>query len=463
MPALRIAGIQIEEDEEETVLRIPVSSLKLERFNNEKKKNAREESKCEERKKVKAEWLQIAPLFLKFLGSQDFRLEGWKTLYSSGSGARSSESRSEKSKSSVLSKWARIGRMAAKVGKGLSKDDKGQKLALIHWLEVIDTHHRYGHNLHVYYNVWVRSHSSQSFFYWLDDGDGKDLDLEKCPRSDLQKQCIHYCKPEERKAYAVIIKKGKLVYRQNKVPVNTTPEGSKWIFVLSTCRTLYVAEKKKGLFHHSSFLAGGATIASGRLVASHGILHAIWPYSGHYCPTDKHFQEFINFLKKHKVDLTNVKKYAIDDDVPPSNPVVDQELFQFDGRTDNINACQKEEAIVESSQVKEKKPLLPVSSKRTCGTVNGYGGRDYNYHHHDQYPISIKVPVDEEEFENLHISSARVNVSHGKVFRNKASIPTIPSPPPSVAPKAHLSSSPTDQIVRTDQHPTTPRLRVPAN
>lgn len=100
--------------------------------------------------------------------------------------------------------------------------------------------------------------------------------------------------------------KGKLLYKQSKVPVETA-EGTKWIFVLSTSRRLYVAEKKKGVFQHSSFLAGGATIAAGRLIAHNGILEAIWPYSGHYCPTEENFMDFITFLEEHHVDLTNVK------------------------------------------------------------------------------------------------------------------------------------------------------------
>lgn len=69
----------------------------------------------------------------------------------------------------------------------------------------------------------------------------------------------------------MIIENGKLVYRQGGVPLNTV-EGSKWIFVLSTSRNLYVGQKKKGLFQHSSFLAGGAATAAGRLVAHDGIL-----------------------------------------------------------------------------------------------------------------------------------------------------------------------------------------------
>lgn len=34
-------------------------------------------------------------------------------------------------------------------------------------------------------------------------------------------------------------------------------------------------QKKKGAFHHSSFLAGGATLAAGRLVAENGNLKVL--------------------------------------------------------------------------------------------------------------------------------------------------------------------------------------------
>lgn len=62
-----------------------------------------------------------------------------------------------------------------------------------------------------------------------------------------------------------------MVYKQSGNFLNTN-EGSKWIFVLSTSRSLYVGQKKKGAFQHSSFLSGGATTAAGRLVARDGIL-----------------------------------------------------------------------------------------------------------------------------------------------------------------------------------------------
>ncbi|CAL9117855.1 unnamed protein product, partial [Musa textilis] len=206
----------------------------------------------------------------------------------------------------AASRWARARTRAAKVGKGLSKDHKAQKLALQHWLEAIDPRHRYGHNLNLYYDVWFKSESTQPFFHWLDVGDGKEVILENCPRIKLQQQCIKYLGPKERRAYEVIIKDGKLFYKQSGISVNSV-DGTKWIFVLSTSRTLYVGQKIKGLFQHSSFLAGGATTAAGRLIAKEGILKRIWPYSGHYLPTEENFKEFINFLQDNNVNLTGVE------------------------------------------------------------------------------------------------------------------------------------------------------------
>ncbi|TXG68526.1 hypothetical protein EZV62_003461 [Acer yangbiense] len=166
---------------------------------------------------------------------------------------------SDKSETAV-SRWARARVRAAKVGKGLCKDEKAQKLALKHWLEA-----------------------------------------------------------KEREAYEVVMERGKLVYKQSRVCVDT-PKDSKWIFVLSTSRNFYVGEKKRGLFQHSSFLSGAATIASGRLVVHNGILEAIWPYSGHYRPTEENLIEFCSFLEDHHVDLTDVTKSPIDDDIPPIPP-----------------------------------------------------------------------------------------------------------------------------------------------
>ncbi|KAL4035120.1 hypothetical protein IC575_003795 [Cucumis melo] len=215
----------------------------------------------------------------------------------------------------AISRWARARTRAAKVGKGLSKNDKGQKLALQHWLEAIDPRHRYGHNLQFYYAKWL--HCQSGLFYWLDIGEGKEVNLvEQCPRLKLQQQCIKYLGPLERVAYEVIVEDGKFMYKLSRELLHTTgvDKHVKWIFVLSTSRALYVGKKKKGKFQHSSFLAGGATSAAGRLVVEDGILKAVWPHSGHYRPTEENFQEFISFLTENNVNLTDVKMSPDDEE-----------------------------------------------------------------------------------------------------------------------------------------------------
>ncbi|CAN6680825.1 unnamed protein product [Malus baccata var. baccata] len=291
----------------------------------------------------------------------------------------------------AVSRWARARTRAAKVGKGLSKDEKAQKLALQHWLEAIDPRHRYGHNLHFYYDLWFESESSQPFFYWLDVGDGKEINLEKCSRTVLQRQCIKYLGPIEREAYEVVLENGKLLYRQSGVLVNTS-EGSKWIFVLSTTRSLYVGQKKKGQFQHSSFLAGGATTAAGRLVARDGVLEAIWPYSGHYHPTEENFMEFISFLEDNHVDLSNVKRCAIDDDSSYTKTTEAESTkegsfksTESDGanKTDShglaskapITTVQEQTKKADSATANAKPPVFDASKRLSCKWTTGTGPR----------------------------------------------------------------------------------------
>ncbi|KAK2425163.1 IQ domain-containing protein IQM1 [Trifolium repens] len=297
----------------------------------------------------------------------------------------------------AISNWATARTMAAKMGRGLSKDDKGQRLARKHWLEAIDPRHRYGHNLHFYYDVWFQCQSSQPFFYWLDIGDGKRVDIAKiCSRQKLQRQCIKYLGPIEREAYEVIVEGGKLVYKQSKNLVHTT-EGSKWIFVLSSSRAMYVGQKEKGKFQHSSFVAGAATIASGRIVAHNGVLHVIWPYSGHYRPTEKNLMEFIHFLEEHHVDMTNVKKHPVDDDVVPSpNKPMNEELH-----LENIENVENNKAA--------------LTSKWTTGVGPRIGYvREYppNLQHQALEQLNPSPKVNNVTFEDKTISPEVNHLSH---------------------------------------------------
>ncbi|KAK3026380.1 hypothetical protein RJ639_040469 [Escallonia herrerae] len=281
----------------------------------------------------------------------------------------------------AISRWSRARTRAAKVGKGLSKNGKAQKLALQHWLEAIDPRHRYGHNLHFYYVKWLHSQSKEPFFYWLDIGEGREVNLvEKCPRAKLQQQCIKYLGPMERMNYEVVVEDGRLLYKQREELLDTTGElkGSKWIFVLSTSGTLYVGKKKKGTFQHSSFLAGGATLAAGRIVVESGILKAVWPHSGHYRPTPENFQDFISFLRENNVDLTNVQMDSLDEEESigkqsinhSRNNSSEEDLADKDGiMTEEIDA---EDLNVEISNATEEEPSAALEARisRQFGSFN---------------------------------------------------------------------------------------------
>ncbi|KAJ5729525.1 uncharacterized protein N7483_004033 [Penicillium malachiteum] len=76
---------------------------------------------------------------------------------------------------------------------------------LQYFLEMVDAKHRHGSNLRAYHTVWKNSPSNENFFYWLDHGEGKDLDLPHRPRQRLEKQEVRYLTPEERWNYMVKI------------------------------------------------------------------------------------------------------------------------------------------------------------------------------------------------------------------------------------------------------------------
>ncbi|CAA2992499.1 Hypothetical predicted protein [Olea europaea subsp. europaea] len=254
-------------------------------------------------------------------------------------------------KESAISRWSRAGKRAAMVGKGLSKNEKGQKLVLEHWLEAFDVQHRYGHNLRLYFINWFHSSTLEPFYYWLDRGEGKNLNLvEKCPRSKLEKQCIKYLDPMERKAYEVIVEEGMLVYKQSREILDTTgePQGVKWIFVLSTSKAFFIGPKRKGVFHHSSFLAGGATSAAGRIVVEKGVIKAVSPHSGHYRPTEENFQDFLSYLMENNVNVTEIKK-SVDEEALGQKDRLLLRNNSFDNFPDDILVIQ--DANIEESTV----------------------------------------------------------------------------------------------------------------
>ncbi len=87
---------------------------------------------------------------------------------------------------------------------------------LQYFLELVDQKHRYGSNLRKYHSYWKTQDTDQSFFYWLDLGDGKDVNLAERSRARLDKEQVRYLSREERLQYMVKVNEnGLLVWVKN--------------------------------------------------------------------------------------------------------------------------------------------------------------------------------------------------------------------------------------------------------
>ena len=82
---------------------------------------------------------------------------------------------------------------------------KPKTMDLQYFLEMVDLKHRHGSNLRLYHMCWRNSSSNENFFYWLDYGDGKNIELSECSREKLEKEQVRYLNREERLNYMVMI------------------------------------------------------------------------------------------------------------------------------------------------------------------------------------------------------------------------------------------------------------------
>ncbi|MCJ1352447.1 MAG: hypothetical protein MMC33_002431 [Icmadophila ericetorum] len=102
---------------------------------------------------------------------------------------------------------------------------KGKMMDLGYFLEMVDLKHRYGMNLRAYHQEWKKSDTKENFFYWLDRGEGRDLDLPICSRARLDKEQVRYLSREERLDYLVKIdNEGRLCWAKNGARIDTTDQ-----------------------------------------------------------------------------------------------------------------------------------------------------------------------------------------------------------------------------------------------
>jgi hypothetical protein len=74
-------------------------------------------------------------------------------------------------------RWKDVVARVLHICRGASAQDYALLLQTEHWLEACDSKHRYGSNLKPYFKAWLEAATHQSFFKWLDEGDGQKLDI----------------------------------------------------------------------------------------------------------------------------------------------------------------------------------------------------------------------------------------------------------------------------------------------
>lgn len=103
------------------------------------------------------------------------------------------------------------------------REKTAKLMDLQYFLEMVDEKHRYGSNLRAYHQEWKSADTNENFFYWLDQGEGKNVELPTVSRERLEKEQVRYLSREERYKYLVEIdKEGKLRWAKNGELVSTS-------------------------------------------------------------------------------------------------------------------------------------------------------------------------------------------------------------------------------------------------
>jgi hypothetical protein len=86
------------------------------------------------------------------------------------------------------------------------------------------------------------------------------------------------------------------------------------IFVMGQNGQIYVGSHKVGVFHHSSFLAGGNVAAAGEMQVSGGKMVTLTNKSGHYQPRDEHNAQVIGELMDGGIHPKSYKYRVVNKD-----------------------------------------------------------------------------------------------------------------------------------------------------
>lgn len=105
------------------------------------------------------------------------------------------------------------------------REKTAKMMDLQYFLEMVDQKHRYGSNLRAYHDHWKKTDVNENFFYWLDQGAGRDFEHPTVSRQRLEEEQVRYLSREERMKYLVKIDdEGRFCWAKNGERINTTTE-----------------------------------------------------------------------------------------------------------------------------------------------------------------------------------------------------------------------------------------------
>jgi hypothetical protein len=97
------------------------------------------------------------------------------------------------------------------------------------------------------------------------------------------------------------------------------------IYVMDKSGRIFAAQHKVGLFHHSSFFAGGSVAGAGEMKVDHGTIKSITNKSGHYQPTAEEMMQVFNELQSRAISLDGLEYIPLGGS--PGEPVTPSKLF----------------------------------------------------------------------------------------------------------------------------------------
>jgi hypothetical protein len=83
------------------------------------------------------------------------------------------------------------------------------------------------------------------------------------------------------------------------------------IYVMDKRGRIYAAQHKIGIFHHSSFFAGGNVAGAGEMKVDHGSIKSITNKSGHYQPTAEEMIQVFRELQSRGISLDGMEYIAV--------------------------------------------------------------------------------------------------------------------------------------------------------